>query len=153
MRFAFDSNILIYLAKGERSEADRRKVAHTRSLVLQLVDVATLVAPVQSMGEALRVLIKKFDRSEQEISGAIALWEANFEVVPTTLATLSDAVQLASRHHLQHWDSVILSAAAGSSCNVLLSEDVQDGFVWRGLTVINPFADTVHPLLASLLEP
>ena len=153
MRFAFDSNILIYLAKGERSEADRRKVDITRSLVVELADVATLVAPVQSMGEALRVLIKKFDRSEQEISGAIALWEANFEAVPTTLATLSDAVRLASQHRLQHWDSVILSAAASASCNALLSEDMQDGFIWRGLTVINPFADAVHPLLASLLEP
>jgi hypothetical protein len=29
---------------------------------------------------------------------------------------------------------------------------MQDGFVYRGVTVANPFAETLHPLLASLLE-
>lgn len=153
MRFAFDSNILIYLASGERSEADRSKVAFTRSLVMELAQVATLVAPVQSMGEALRILVHKFHKTDQELGQAIAQWQVNFEAVPTTLAMLSEAIGLASRHRLQHWDSIILTAAASTNCQVLLSEDMQDGFVWRGLTVINPFAATVHPLLASLLEP
>ncbi len=35
---------------------------------------------------------------------------------------------------------------------MLLSEDMQDGFVYRGVTVANPFAAALHPLLASVLE-
>lgn len=44
----------------------------------------------------------------------------------------------------------IIAAEAGSG--LPLSEDMQDGFGYRGITVANPFAETLHPLLASLLE-
>jgi hypothetical protein len=33
-----------------------------------------------------------------------------------------------------------------------LSEDMQDGFSWRGVTVVNPFASKRHPLLDGLLD-
>jgi hypothetical protein len=33
-----------------------------------------------------------------------------------------------------------LAVAAKGSCRLLLSEDLQDGFSWRGVTVANPFA-------------
>jgi hypothetical protein len=33
-------------------------------------------------------------------------------------------------------------------CN---SEDLKDGFSWRGVTVVNPFAAMRHPLLGALL--
>jgi predicted nucleic acid-binding protein len=45
----------------------------------------------------------------------------------------------------------MLAAAADAGCRLLLSEDLQEGFTWRGVTVVNPFADTRHPLLAALL--
>ncbi|WP_205963481.1 PIN domain-containing protein [Roseicella aquatilis] len=31
-------------------------------------------------------------------------------------------------------------SAAEAECRLLLSEDIQDGFTWRGVTVRNPFA-------------
>ena len=37
-------------------------------------------------------------------------------------------------------DAVILSAAAESGCRLLLSQDLQEGFTWNGVTVTNPFA-------------
>ena len=43
------------------------------------------------------------------------------------------------------------TVTASADCRILLSEDMHDGFVWRGLTVIDPFVERVHPLLASLL--
>jgi len=48
---------------------------------------------------------------------------------------------------------VVISASAESGCRLLLSEDLQDGFTWRGITIANPFASARHPLLDSLLEP
>jgi predicted nucleic acid-binding protein len=38
------------------------------------------------------------------------------------------------------------------NCRLLLSEDLQEGFTWRGVTVTNPFAKSRHPLLDALLE-
>jgi predicted nucleic acid-binding protein len=63
-----------------------------------------------------------------------------------------EAIDLAADHRIGIWDSVIISVAAETGCRVLLSEDMQDGFTWRGVTVVNPFAEQRHPLLASLLD-
>jgi predicted nucleic acid-binding protein len=49
-------------------------------------------------------------------------------------------------------DTVIVSAAARAGCRFLLSEDLQEGFNWGGLTVTNPFASPAHPLLQALLD-
>jgi predicted nucleic acid-binding protein len=39
----------------------------------------------------------------------------------------------------------MLAAAAQAGCRLLLSEDMQDGFTWRGVTIRNPFAATPPP--------
>jgi predicted nucleic acid-binding protein len=46
----------------------------------------------------------------------------------------------------------MLAAAAQAQCRLFLSEDLQDGFIWRGMTVANPFAPERHPLLADALS-
>jgi predicted nucleic acid-binding protein len=74
-------------------------------------------------------------------------------VVETSAAVIVNATDLASDHGLTIWDSVVLAASAEAECRLLLSEDLQDGFTWRGVTVTNPFAATLHPILAALLMP
>ena len=44
---------------------------------------------------------------------------------------------------------VVVTAEVG--CRLLLSEYMQDGFSWRGVTVVNPFAAIRHPLLGALM--
>ena len=61
------------------------------------------------------------------------------------------AADLATDHHLRIWDAVILSASAEAGCRLLLSEDLQEGFTWRGVTVTNPFSATPHALLRRLV--
>ena len=43
---------------------------------------------------------------------------------------------------LQLYDVMIAAAALASECDILLSEDLQEGMSIEGLTVINPFS---HP--------
>ena len=54
-------------------------------------------------------------------------------------------------HQLQFWDSLILAIAAQARCRVLLSEDMQQGFTWGGVTVVNPYSTNPHALLEQLL--
>ena len=61
------------------------------------------------------------------------------------------ATDLACDHGLTIWDSVVLAASAEAGCRLLLSEDLLEGFTWRGVTVTNPFALTLHPLLAAVI--
>ncbi len=57
------------------------------------------------------------------------------------------AADLANDHRLGIWDAVILSAASRAGCRMLLSEDMQNGFTWGGVTVVDPFASPMHELL------
>jgi predicted nucleic acid-binding protein len=80
-------------------------------------------------------------------------WRDAYAVVETSAAVIVNATDLASDHGLTIWDSVVLAASAEAECRLLLSEDLQDGFTWRGVTVTNPFAAALHPILAALLTP
>ena len=37
------------------------------------------------------------------------------------------------------WDALIVRAAQRGGCAVLLTEDLQDGRVFDGVTIVNPF--------------
>lgn len=56
-------------------------------------------------------------------------------------------------HQLPVWDALILAVAAENHCRMLLSEDFQAGFTWRGVTVVNPFVTPRDALLLRALEP
>ena len=66
-------------------------------------------------------------------------------------AAFADGIDLASDRGLTIWDSVVLAASAEAECRLLLSEDLQEGFTWRGVTVANPFAPVLNPILAAML--
>ena len=78
-------------------------------------------------------------------------WRDAYLVVETSAAVMVNAMDLACDHGLTIWDSVVLAASAEAKCRLLLSDDLQAGFTWRGVTVTNPFAPALHPLLAALL--
>ena len=153
MKVALDSNILVYLAGGERVPGDRTKIVAAREIVEHLLAIATVVVPVQAIGEATRVLREKYRRSHSEVGAAFEGWAGIYDFAPTTADHVARGLDLVQTHRLQHWDAIITAVASDADCLILLSEDMQHGFIWRGLTIVNPFAVPQHHLLASLLEP
>jgi predicted nucleic acid-binding protein len=111
----------------------------------------SVVVPAQASGALFHVLIRKGKRSSAQARAAVHGWQAVYETASTTTEVILGAADIAAVHGLSIWDSVILAAAANSGCQLLLSEDLQDGFTWRWVTVANPFASTPHPLLAAFL--
>ncbi len=146
MRIALDTNILAY-AEGVNGSA-RKKTAI--QLIARLPESSTFV-PVQVLGELFRVLVGKAGFSATQARAAILGWQDSFPLIETSPAILLAATDLAVHDVLSIWDAVILSAAAASGCRLLLSEDMQDGFIWSGVTVVNPFAAFVYPPLNAFL--
>lgn len=146
MNIALDTNLLAY-AEGVNGAA--KKVQALR-LLQKLTPDVTLV-PVQALGELFHVLVRKAGRSRADAHTAILSWGDAFPLVDTSNDVMLAAMDLAITHRLEIWDAVILSAAADARCRLLLSEDLQEGFTWRGVTVANPFAASPHRLLAALL--
>jgi predicted nucleic acid-binding protein len=149
-RLAYDTNILVYLEALARHLDDKDKIKSIRSLHGDLATKADCVAPSQALGELYFVLVKASGDREHARSRLHAFID-EFEMIAPDTATYLDAIELATEHKLQFWDSLILSTAASSGCSLLLSEDMQDGFAWRGVTVVNPFAKKMHKRLARVL--
>lgn len=147
MRLALDTNVLAY-AEGVNGAPGRKSAV---DLVARLRESDTFL-PVQVLGELFHVLVRKAGRSPERARTAILGWQDAFPLIETSPAVLFAAADVAAQHHLSIWDSVILSTAAAVGCRLLLSEDLQDGFTWSGVTVANPFAKQKHPLLAELLN-
>lgn len=134
MRIALDTNILAY-AEGVNDAARRdAALALLRDLAEQ-----ELMIPAQALGELFVVLTRKAGREAAAARAAILAWSDSFPMIDTTPAVMVDAMELATTHRLGFWDAVMLAAAAQAGCRLLLSEDMQDGFTWRGVTVENPF--------------
>jgi predicted nucleic acid-binding protein len=112
----------------------------------------TALLPVQTLGELFNLLVRKAGRPPAKARKAILSWRDAFPLIETSAEVMLAAADLATSHKLGIWDSVILSAAAESGCRLLLSEDLQEGFTWKGVTVTNPFAPSMHELLTALLD-
>jgi predicted nucleic acid-binding protein len=150
-RVALDSNILVYLAGVSRTAEDEEKIARVRGLVGRLSRSSNLVAPAQTLGELFVVLRRSGIDPVQARKILLAFADA-FGTAASETSTMLSATDLVVDHKLQFWDALIVTAAADAGCTLLLSEDMQHGFVARGLTIVNPLAAAVHPKLAALIE-
>jgi predicted nucleic acid-binding protein len=148
LRIALDTNVIVY-AEGLNGPARR---AAGRRLIDRLHADHELIVAAQCLGELHRVLTGKARMTPAMASEIADSWRRLAIVPATSEAVVFSAFEIVATHPHQIWDAIILCAAAEAGCGLLLSEDMQDGFVYRGVTVANPFAETLHPLLASLLE-
>jgi predicted nucleic acid-binding protein len=144
---ALDTNVLAY-AEGVNGRAMK---AAALELLEQLPEDSALV-PIQVLGELLHVLVRKAGRSRASARQAVLSWGDAYPLIETSPDVLAAALDLAVDHRLGTWDAVILSAAADARCRLLLSEDLQQGFTWGGVTVVNPFAKSRHALLDAMMR-
>ena len=134
MRIALDTNVLAY-AEGVNGQ-ERKDAA--LAILSGLAEHEVLV-PAQARGELFVVLTRKAKRQAADARSAVLGWSDSFALIDTTPAVILEAMELVTTHRLGFWDSVMLAGAAQAGCRLLLSEDMQDGFTWRGVTVQNPF--------------
>jgi predicted nucleic acid-binding protein len=146
VRLALDTNILVY-AEG----VNGLSVKKTAVDVIRKLSPDETFVPVQVLGELFYVLVRKAGLKRESARTAILSWHDDFPVIETSRAILLAAADLSVDHGLRIWDAVILAAAASAGCRMLLSEDMQEGFTWNGVTVTNPFSAKKHRLLEELL--
>ena len=147
MRIALDTMVLAY---AEGVDGPERQ-AQTMTVLSCFIE-ADIVLPTQTIGELYNVLTRKNRLPTAQARRRLAGWIEGYRLHPAGEGVFVAALALAADKGLQFWDALILATAADAGCLLLLSEDFQDGFVWRGVTVANPYAASPHPLLAALLE-
>lgn len=146
MKVAFDTNFLMY--------AEGIDTIEKRDIAIGLIGEIPrhkVVIPVQALGESFNVLVRKGRRTRDQARATVLGWLDTYTTLPTTPEVLATATDIASEHQLTIWDAVILAAASHAGCRLLLTEDLQDGFRWGGVTIANPFAVPRHPLLVGMM--
>jgi predicted nucleic acid-binding protein len=138
-----DTNLLIY----SLDPANPGKRASAVNLIAASFAAGTMVTSPQCLNECYRVLTRKALLIRRDEARAFVV-----TLLPTCRAPLDgDTIALAwdveSRTGYDWWDSLLLAAALLARCRYFLSEDLQDGRVIDGLTILNPFDRDIRPLL------
>ena len=135
MSVAVDTNLFVYAQGLNGAPRAQEAIA-----VLETFEAEGVLVPAQVLGELYNLLVSKGalppDFGRQAV---VRLGEA-YSVIDTTREVTGDAMQIRIDHKVGWWDAIVLASASAAGCRYLLTEDLQHGFTWRGVTVRNPFA-------------
>ncbi|HTA97402.1 MAG TPA: PIN domain-containing protein [Solirubrobacteraceae bacterium] len=136
MRFA-DTNVLLYTISRDPEERAKAKRAN------EILSARDLGLSVQVLQE-FYVQATRESRSDCLTHGQAATLVDSFRrfsVQETTLELVLAAMSTKQRFDISYWDAAILEAARELGCDVVLSEDLNDGQDYAGVRVENPFSD------------
>lgn len=126
----FDTNIIIYLASADAAKADRAE---------RLIADGGVIS-VQVLNEVANVARRKMHLSWDETRGFLSLIRSLLHVEALGVETHENGLALAERYNLSVYDAMIAAAALQAKCDILWSQDMQDGALLEGgLRIVNPF--------------
>lgn len=147
MRFAFDTNILVYAL--DQSAGPRHRSA------VQLVRRAQGrdgVLILQSLAELFRTLAgPKHGLPAAQVADIIQQWRDTMPVVAADETCLTDAIDAVVHHKWSFWDAMMWATAKRHGCRLLITEDGQSGRTLGGVTLVNPFHPDAETLLTRAL--
>jgi len=130
-----DTNVLVYLFDDD----EPRKQTTAREL---LADGGGFVLSAQVLGEFFVTVTRKLarplplDRARDAVASL-----AEFPVQPITATLVNAAIERVERSRLSYWDALIVETSIAAAADVLLTEDLQNGQVFDGVRIDDPFAD------------
>ena len=134
MRFA-DTNVLLYAIS--RDEEEREK-AERASQILAAGDVALSVQVLQEFYvQATRQ--SRPDPLTHDQAARLVESFLRFPVQEMTTDVMLAALACCHRFRISYWDAAIIEASRALGCDVVLSEDLNDGQDYAGMLVQNPF--------------
>jgi predicted nucleic acid-binding protein len=136
-RTFLDTNVLVYCFDRANPQKRERALAIVEGKASEIGD---LVLSTQVLQEFFVTVIRKLARPLEESAAEAAVRElCTLPIVHVDTSMVLAAIGTSRRHRLSLWDSLILHAAVEGGCDLLLSEDLQDGFEFESLRIENPF--------------
>jgi len=131
-----DTNIFVYTLDGKNM--DKREKA--REILKRLVDMHHPVISTQVIKEFYVVATTKLKADRMVVKNIIHNFR-NMEVVQNDLELIEQGIDISIISQVSFWDALIVAAAEKAKCEFIYSEDLGSGQTFRGVMVINPFAD------------
>lgn len=131
----FDSNILVYM----QDATDKQKQQTARNLLFDCAENETAVISTQCLQEFYNVVANKLKQDKITTKQIIHTFAQNIPVIQITPPLIENAIDISIQTQFSFWDSLIISAAENAKCNILYSEDLNDGQIVNGVIIRNPF--------------
>ncbi len=130
-----DTNVLVYAIEGAGPNAQKS------SMALAFAKRTDVCISVQVLGEFYRAvtsLRREVPLTHDEALAWVQLWK-RYDVRPLTVPHVDLALELALRYQIGYFDALIVAAARLADCEIIYSEDLNDGQDYGGVRVENPF--------------
>ncbi|MGI8425827.1 MAG: PIN domain-containing protein [Actinomycetota bacterium] len=136
MRIFVDSNVLVYAKDSSEATKQERALAWVEHLWRN-----------RSGRISIQVLEEYYVTVTSKLKPGIVANQARSDVrdllawrpLPVDHLLVEKAWAFEERFQLSFWDALIVSAAKLTDCEFLLTEDLQSGQDFDGLTIVNPF--------------
>jgi predicted nucleic acid-binding protein len=143
-RVFVDTNVLVYARDRTDEEKHRRAMAWVAALWQERAGRLSWQVVQEYYVTVTRKLDPPRDRSDaREDVTSLVTWRP----IPIGLPTIDVAWGIEDRFGLSWWDALIVAAAQIGECAYLLSEDLQEGQDFEGVTVISPFSKSPSEIL------
>ena len=129
-----DTNVLLY-AFGPDKTSDRTAIACG---ILAEGNVAFSIQVFQEFF-VQATHSRRVDPLSSVEAAAVIQSLTVFPVQTNNLDVFQTAVEIHQRFQTSFWDANILAAARALKCEIVYSEDLNDGQDYGGVTVVNPF--------------
>lgn len=136
MKFFFDTNVLVYLF--DTDSPDKRRKA--RALFQKHAEAGDILLSTQVLQEFYVTVTRKLARPLDATAATEAVTRfAELPLVQIDTKLVLSAIHRSRDSQLSFWDALIVQAAIEGHATTLYSEDMQQGQVFDGVRVVNPF--------------
>jgi len=144
-RITFDANILFY--SGDDRDPEKR--ALSAKLLGAAAERETGILTVQALGEFVNAAVRKALLDRRSAVAVARDWAAAFDVCAADAEAFDLALDWWAEERLPYWDALLVATAAKAGATACVSEDFNDGAVYGGVEIINPFANAAAKRLAA----
>jgi predicted nucleic acid-binding protein len=136
-KYFIDTNIFVY----SLDPVDPRKARIAEELVTRGVGSRLGVISYQVVQEFMNVSLRQFRATMTVAELELYFFKVLLPMmtIPSSSGLFLEALRLQKANQIAWYDSLIVAAAIQGGCNVLYSEDLQDGRRFGDLVVQNPF--------------
>ncbi len=136
-RFFLDTNIFVY----SFDTSSPKKAAQAQKLIRSAIETRGGIVSYQVVQEFFHVALRRCVRPMSSVEAEQYL-SATFRPllsVHSSPALYGEALRIGARFRLPWYDSLIVASAIEGQCDLIYSEDFQDGQEFGSVTISNPF--------------
>jgi predicted nucleic acid-binding protein len=136
-RFFLDTNIFVYSFDA----SSLKKAAKSTKLIRSAIETRGGIVSYQVVQEFFNVALRRFAKpmSSADAEQYLSTTFRPLLSVHSSPALYGEALRIGARFRLPWYDSLIVASAIEGQCDVLYSEDFQDGQQFGRVLISNPF--------------